>query len=1405
MHELKKFDDLICRCYSRGDSRAAFTSYNDSDVVVCDYGLLREFVDNNDRCPSIANFAAMFLDLRHCGWTSIRDKQQSSSTTKPSSLDSVQWWVCLNNFIAKCPTSMKRLVIEQPDHRQNCFVAPISGYDSLGGNEGSDKRSRKLLAMRVAFIFHPSTFVSERGSVGKRVISWAKFQAESSSTANETTTGDLALLLCKGSGALPSRGWSSVVSSVFDAMPADVEKKLPTNFSWKLHMCSLGKSQQLAYNKCFANMRRNSDNAIADGLLELRKACMHSTLQESTASLVAPLRRHNPKDRFVGKHGSSILSCSATSSESNIELARTIMKKSSKMKELLRVLVTEGGFKVARGMALFGSSSDCGEDPISVKKAPVEKAKVLILATLVEAQLLASSFLSAVGLHHEVLVSSVANQYSTPPSTMSSVESEHSWAWCQECLSRFNNASLERPIDILIASPMTASSLSCGIGLANADFVISIDEDWSGREASHIMSIFSKIYWSRLRAPVDAASSAANDSCKFIKLVCRNTCECAFLYNDSAQDCHAGIVQSNKKGPRRSSRQSTRTSKSNQHEPVGGIEHDDTRKIQTGLCPIQVVPAAAFTNADGFVVPANGGSGKSHMSPLDQCFVATNILRYRNSKLSTVFAVSSVGSDVLFLPTKQCLDHSVMASESDLAFAWALFNAEDRAFFHSTIPTRNFGVRPIISSPTVAFLVDGTSVRRYVESFKRSTSFIPGKQSFQPIHLRSERLVLGESMASGRDSTCTFASSTDLGRKTDLFDDDNSELLVYGLPDDVSRKRKLSAADFDSSRGESAQNIFSFCYSVINSTPATLLNHGNEGYESLVYFPPFFPYLLQEIETNALSPLNICAELPSRTSSEFTFTIETNPHAFCGVQMKVGNEEMSFHRMLLIADLQDPITHQSDLSLNSLILVSQKKRQQHRNNSNAMFELAGPILSDSLRKCSDGEGKKSLNKKLKRQHHHINSSSARDKGHSYFHNERLLEQACFARGKFDASNLGRIRLNCRLNDLVSISFDQSFSNLCIPYQSEMRCHQSNFYGSLPNRRNIAPVLLGAIPLANEELAFRKNKYRSGIILPVGVKTLRKEMPCSSSMEESAEPWTSIEDSILNGCVSRYGMNWQLAAYAVSSGMSCSTEIVGRDETFRKAIRRSAAQCHHRWSSILSENSSTATRLTGMHNNGSGAITRETSLFVTKMDSMQRESIIFDGLLPSTRVEQMSDQKNSTILLGQPSQVQRSQFANESISHRLAHLQKLKEASSKRIVINTPLPSSAPTHPSHSEAIQAARASMLSAASVTAPPRHEMWPLELLDFRKQQNTEAKEAPNPAPASSQSPYRHQSSVPHHVPHTIHPAQPHMIYHEAGHFPPPPHQPYRQYQQPGHVHPGPDSNVIYQPQPKTQRRQH
>ncbi len=1421
-----------------------------ADIVVCDYGSFLELAGRSDHSSSgqtKIDFASMILDLRHpC--SSTRDKEfGQNKEIKPEKstplVESVRWWIRLNDFLAKRSTDMKRLVIEQTDLPQSCLFLP-KGINSSSAE--LTKRFDELLAMKVAFFYHPAIFFSESGSVGKRVISWAKSEAKKKISIKVTAHGvTLAHILYNGFGALPSCGLRSVLTAslknVCDSLVGvmrvnEDEANYSTNkLAWQLRVCSLAKPQQDAYEQSFSNLGGPYDE-IAGGLLKLRKICIHSNLDQILVKILNPLSCHGFDRRHgVGKHGSILVRNSRFFLEPSIDVARKVMKKSSKMKELLSVLIYECGFEVAGKFDLVENPIDVGEDKMSADEAPKKKPKVLILATLVEAQLLTSYFLSAVGLHHEVLISTDANDHDQLH--FSSRGSEMAWTWSQDVLSRFNNSSassqVHRSINILISSPKTISSHSGGIGAASADTVISIDEDWSGREAIHIKSIMSKIHRHQIRTLGELASSLSKSPLKFFKLVCHNTCEETFLCNgimkeDTDRRKHEKETQQQCKiGTRRSSRQSKRTLIANQDEALSGTakdSHDRPIKMQSPdlFCPTRMIHTANSINFDGFLVPPAIGDDEQPLTKSDESYAAgSNTLSFTTATLSSTLC----SQKSCHHPSKYGQKYIAMTPDRSVAFKWALFNTEERA---SSVSNASAGLTAVnlelrsISVNLTATTIDSSSyIRRYAESFRRSPSFIHHGRSEKPMPTLNNRLSDGDGSNIHRNSSSSAYSnsiSKEHGKKEATSDINNATLLIYSVPNasklkfpvdestpERGQRRDVCLSNFNPHDGHSTQNIFSFCLSSFNSSSSALPQDGNQGCEPFAYFPAFL---------SDLSQGNTLRRLTGKESeSKFIdAVVETSQYSYREDRNEYGNAELTFHRRLLAADLQGALSCQQRPSLNCMILINQKKRQLESNAS-----MAGGIVrhipsSDSSLNNAIHPVKKSSHKKIKR-HHLPDSLSTQDKGiNSYFRNEHLLTRVFSVRNgiKFNisASAMGRVRSQSRLNDLVSKSFRLSFINSNQPpVEAE---HQNHLSVLIPMRSN-GSVLLGTIPRVDVGVIHQKEKYLTGITLPLGVKPHRLSNKISSSLEKFEDPWSGTEDSALQQCVLRYGLNWQLAANAVSSGMTFSPSCFAewREGEGGGAVRRrSAMQCQNRWMALESSkvhispppSPPIATTSLGDHYNSATVPTdRVIPLFLDEIGGLG------DGASLIKQSNQGPNQNGSLLWLGTtnlaPAVSDLSLISNENEKRLaiLSRVQLLNAASKKRRVAKTPLPSSTQAHSSHSEAIQAARASMLSAANGVAPPRHEMWPLELLDFRKQHNATANQniprgpAPHSTHLPSQSPHRQQGSAPHHPPHTVHPPQP-QIYHVAGQMPPQ-HPPY--HHQKGHP------NVAYQaPQ---QRHQH
>jgi len=1277
-HELTKFDGLKPHVYGIDSVNGSGNEYGDaSGVVVCDYTSLMKLASNNHSGGKGINFSSMILDLRH-----------PSSTSSP--IGNVKWWISLNKFILKCPSTMNRLVIEQTDLPQNCFFHS----NTLDEEESSGKkRIDEMLAMKVAFLYHPSTFFAESGSVGKRVISWAKVQAK---TKTDSPTDATAMVVdgeegneSNGNGKL--MGCRSVLVSslqgiIDNRVNVTEEDEVEANsHAWEVHTCTLGRSQQAAYDQCATTLIQGDygDDELAHHLMRLRKICIHSNLDDVTASLHALSCSRGSISATIG---SILVNNSTTFSESNIDLAKSVIKQSSKMKALLHALITECCHTVAMKHELLDTQTTDGADNDKlVEESSTKKAKVLILATLVEAQLLTSFFLSAVGLQHEVLVSSSTG--GDGPRGSGSVQ-----AWDQDILSRFNGG-VKGSIDILIASPKSVSSQNGGMSVTSADVVISIDEDWSGREALHITSILSKIR----RQESSLASEEATTSCRFIKLICLNTCEGTFICqgNTTTKDVDEAkppekkttTKRGGKAAGGRKSRKSSRSSKSNQDETKMDVD-DNGRKVS--ILKAQKPVAHEPVNADGFLIPPSTDVGTSS-DKINEHIFGANVVRHKNSKMSLILGFSSTEeSNDIFLPAATSIDsgkgEGVTSCNRD--FAWALFNAEDNDSNH----------KPLVS--TSSSLIGSKSVQSYVESFGRSFSFTSQAQSGMPLRLWDVQ-ANDKASASNEDAPPPEASNID--DEVAQIDTNNPELLVY---------RQLKKPDIDLEvAGGDRPSVFSQSFSSFGGSESIAVQDGNQGCEPTLYFPPFLPSLLQvtqhlmtslpqeglsgmkrkavqgdidiiksnkkfKVSSSSSAAVTLFSDASSLQKKRvdlpsFSFTVETNPHSFKGDQNDLlGNAELNFHRKLLSSDLRGALSCQDQPSLNSMLLII--KKEQPKSSTAADKESATG---------SNNNGKKT-HKKVKKQQLLPSSNSLLPQDKSlpaYFGNKYLKPQSYSTREglkiSFTGSLMGRVRHQNRMNDLVSNSLSQSDDH--------------------------KPAVLGTIPCA-----------ASGVQAPQLVKTL------SSPLEETTvEPWTSKEDSILQKCVSRYGMNWQLAAYAVSSGESFSSSPRNPE----RVSRRSASQCQSRWLSLETIDH-VLDSLPSVVN------ISDVRVLPRFGNNQSQESIMCN--VPSSMNQEKKEPVEPSVWLGRssnppisPIKSSSQQITKEERENVLRRAKVLKEASNKRRVATVPVPSSGHTHPSHSEAVQAARSNMQ--ASGLELPRREMWPIELLEFRKKQKEKARD--------------------------------------------------------------------------------
>jgi len=146
-----------------------------------------------------------------------------------------------------------------------------------------------------------------------------------------------------------------------------------------------------------------------------------------------------------------------------------------------------------------------------------KKKKVLILSCLADTLQLTSLFLNSVGISHELLMPLLPPENNVPIQVHSYLLK---WTLCQQAIARFEKKAEEGiSCDIILTSPEVLGSKKLGLSAANAEYIISIDEDWSGRSSLQIYSILMK----------NCIQADSGGGRKYIKLISEDTCEESFL------------------------------------------------------------------------------------------------------------------------------------------------------------------------------------------------------------------------------------------------------------------------------------------------------------------------------------------------------------------------------------------------------------------------------------------------------------------------------------------------------------------------------------------------------------------------------------------------------------------------------------------------------------------------------------------------------------------------------------------------------------------------------------------------------------------------------------------------------------------------------------------------------------
>ena len=484
------------------------------DVIVCPYSSIEKL--EAFATKRRIRFQTLCVDCRHpVGLFGSLELQMSKPKRKSEwygyfELLSTEWWEKLVQL--EIP---RRLTVDYCD--PDIYSLERSG---LGR-----RRQLEIMSLRSALLLGPDNFRPSAYPLQRTIISWARHQG-------------------KKAGEDKFQRVRRVLQARLALFSSSIRQSLaPSQESLHIHKCDMPAAQRDAYNACCSYVRgalsstlgdantqdglgTTTHSAVAAALLRLRLICLSVYRMPTEAEVCTGVLASNT---MVDTKSWSIPQDKG--SQPNVEAAELLLSSSGKFVELVSILKHDCGINVDFDPSLMHR--------IPKRKGPAQKSplKVAILASLPRTQVLLSTLLGSLGISHKLMQNEGhqnANKELLPSCEDLSKQYSLCWAETQINLLAFN---LEQNIrdthrvyvcpDIVILSPDSLATWHGGIGIDRADTVISIDEDWSGREMGTIMAALSR--WS-------ASRNLRNASAKMIRLVSKDTIEeklCQMSNNES--------------------------------------------------------------------------------------------------------------------------------------------------------------------------------------------------------------------------------------------------------------------------------------------------------------------------------------------------------------------------------------------------------------------------------------------------------------------------------------------------------------------------------------------------------------------------------------------------------------------------------------------------------------------------------------------------------------------------------------------------------------------------------------------------------------------------------------------------------------------------------------------------------
>jgi hypothetical protein len=738
-------------------------------------------------------------------------------------LITVDWW---DNIMALAASnSPRRLMIDYCD--PDTYSLDRSGV--------GQRQQLEIMSLRTAFLVGPATFRPSNYPLPRTVISWARHQR-------------------RMDGEDKFERVRRVLQETALPMSINITKALssPPPTSWDIRECDMPSLQRQAYDSCCSHIRGalssslgtanmqddlgpNTYLAVSSALFRLRQICLTSGSLEKIergepgphqVSGTIPFVNTEPCSFGASPpEASSFKMASDNSSQPDIELAEVLLTSSAKFLELMSILRNECGYELECDEAVDALMKPTGkEKPTESYASRPNHRKVVIFANLPRTQWLVSILLGSLGLRHKL----IRREFSHSFTGSSGVMAQHNQAALafsesQHTLAAFNSERATRDkmgiydsADIIIVSPDSLASWHGGIGVDSADTVISLDEDWSGREMGTLEACMTR--W-------NACTSLRRTPSKMIRLICKDTIE-ENVFESSDTDNDSSIFQ-------------WPLDRSGNHFLYMDID---------ALVPIYRTASQSRTS-------------KIHLPGLD-------ILRLRGKPLDSVLLSSTEleplfgkGSNMLFLPLddgNDCLekrDDNEITRE--LFFLRALFELECREtskdLSESTTDSLSFtrkhhfgsGVLPpepglfpedVMSRSDLQFL----SIRNY---FERQI-LLSGRSSSGSGGITLSRLsdttgiapnLLPESSTQGGSAMADAWRKSGLGSKPDEM----AKALLCYRPIRDGKRGGESVPNLSKTRTGGRFNAYSRIYS--SAWDENCVRDGSQGCEPVVFFPPTHP------------------------------------------------------------------------------------------------------------------------------------------------------------------------------------------------------------------------------------------------------------------------------------------------------------------------------------------------------------------------------------------------------------------------------------------------------------------------------------------------------------------------------------------------------------------------------------